>query len=138
MVDVDHFKPYNDFLGHPAGDACLQKLGELIGGSHLRASDVAARYGGEEFVLILPDTDADGARRVAERLRERVAAAELLHPTAPRGQVTVSLGVATAVPTATDGPESLLRRADEALYTAKQRGRDRCEVASTPPGAVTA
>jgi diguanylate cyclase (GGDEF)-like protein len=129
MIDVDFFKPYNDFLGHLAGDACLQRIGKLVGGAAQRGTDTAARYGGEEFVLVLQDTDERGAYAVAERLRESVHRAALPHPTAEGGRVTVSLGIATAVPDADGTPERLLGRADEALYIAKERGRNRVECA---------
>ncbi len=129
MVDVDDFKRLNDSLGHPVGDRYLQKVGALVAAAAGRAFDTAARYGGEEFVLILPETDTTGALGVAERLRRAVEAEDLPHPSVPTGHVTVSVGVATAMPEAGERPESLVVRADRALYSAKAAGRNRCEVA---------
>jgi two-component system cell cycle response regulator len=115
ILDLDHFKRINDTHGHAAGDKVLVTAAHALG-AHLRAEDQLGRLGGEEFLVLLPDTDGMAARHVAEKLRAEVAAA----PTEVR--VTVSIGVATW-----DGeaPEDLLHRADEALYAAKQAGRDR-------------
>ncbi|MCX7662307.1 MAG: diguanylate cyclase [Tepidimonas fonticaldi] len=132
MFDVDHFKRYNDRYGHQAGDACLQAVARALKGEVYRAPDLLARYGGEELVALLVDTDADGARVVAERAVAAVRALALPHadsPTAP--VVTVSAGVGSMVPHAPDDGPRLLRLADAALYAAKQAGRDRAVVA--PP-----
>jgi diguanylate cyclase (GGDEF)-like protein len=129
MADVDHFKTYNDSLGHPAGDACLRELVAVLEGGLQRPRDRLFRYGGEEFVLVLVDTDAAGALHCAERLRAALAQRQLPHPL---GHVTVSLGVAALVPPRHAGPDAamqLLNAADAALYRAKQLGRDRVVLA---------
>jgi len=122
MCDLDHFKLINDTLGHGAGDLVLEEFGQRVK-SNLRATDLAGRIGGEEFLLILPETDMDGALLLAERLR--AATGEHLFDLAPESlRVTCSLGVAQRVPEDRDGG-ALLARADGALYTAKRGGRDR-------------
>ena len=128
MVDVDHFKAVNDSHGHQAGDEVLQLLGGLVRGV-LRRSDLFARYGGEELILLLPDASGDEAVAAMERLREAVQRAELAVGAA-RVRVTVSVGVAEAVP----GEElaALVKRADVALYAAKRAGRDRVARAPLP------
>jgi len=135
LVDVDHFKRFNDTYGHSAGDACLRIVAEVLAKGTRRVGDVIARYGGEEFVLILPNTGADAALVHAERLRELVAAAEI-RPTddSEPVSVTVSIGVATNEPIAgeAEGTKALFTRADEALYRAKREGRDRVVAASGP------
>jgi diguanylate cyclase (GGDEF)-like protein len=134
MIDVDHFKKVNDTWGHAAGDAVLVRVGEVLLGT-LRASDLAARYGGEEFVAVLPSTDAGGAMVVAERMRRAFEAAVT---ETPQGaiRVTASFGVASVKgPGCYDGVAALLARADAALYTAKEGGRNR--VALAPPPAIS-
>jgi diguanylate cyclase (GGDEF)-like protein len=116
MIDIDGFKHFNDAHGHQAGDDCLCRVGAILVESLNRAGDLVARYGGEEFAVLLPETDAEHARRVAEILRERVAAA------AP---VTVSVGVSTIVPDLSGAPFVLVSDADAALYEAKRSGRNR-------------
>ena len=126
LIDVDHFKSYNDIYGHLAGDDCLRALSRCFRQVARRPEDVIARYGGEEFVFILPDADAVGAEIVAEALRERLKDMALPHSGNEKGRVTVSIGIATC--DAGDDRRSeteLLRRADEALYAAKHAGRDR-------------
>jgi two-component system cell cycle response regulator len=130
MLDIDHFKRVNDTWGHPAGDAVLVGLGGLFAVA-LRQVDLAARYGGEEFVVILPHTTGEDARMVAERLR--VAVEEKPFPGAPGGiPLTVSLGVSTRE--GKDGPDgqALINAADQALYQAKEGGRNRVVVAWEP------
>nr|WP_295891784.1 diguanylate cyclase [uncultured Devosia sp.] len=126
MVDVDHFKSYNDQHGHLAGDDCLRGVGRHLKSSLRRPADVAARYGGEEFAAILPNTDEEGAYLVAEGFRRALAEARLPHAASERGYVTCSVGVATYLPDNLyrDALE-LVRAADEALYGAKAAGRDR-------------
>ncbi|MFA5529101.1 MAG: GGDEF domain-containing protein [Thiohalomonadaceae bacterium] len=119
MLDVDHFKCFNDEYGHPAGDRLLAELGAIVR-RESRENDLPSRYGGEEFLVILPETDARGAARFAERLRVAVAAST---------RVTISLGVAQASHTRSDRL-SLTQAADEALYQAKADGRNRVVVAS--------
>jgi diguanylate cyclase (GGDEF)-like protein len=122
MIDVDHFKALNDEHGHPVGDAVLCRLAELLAG-HLRPQDLLARYGGEEFVVLLPDIDGQSARSSAERLRHVIESSGRDVPRGALPTVTVSIGVAWRRHDDTLG--ELLRRADEALYRAKQTGRNR-------------
>ena len=124
MIDVDHFKSYNDAAGHQAGDACLRAVAQAIGGILRRPGDLAARYGGEEFVVLLPETDSAGSVKIAERMRAALATCALAHP-GTGGIVTVSIGVADCVPLRHSSHEALLGRADHALYEAKRQGRDR-------------
>lgn len=122
MVDLDHFKAINDRYGHQGGDDVLSEFGRIVA-ANVRSYDVAARYGGEEFTLVLPDTDRTTALQVAERLRRQVAS----HRFSSRGErisCTISLGVA-CLEASDDAGEGLLGRADQALYLAKQRGRNR-------------
>ncbi|MGM0516091.1 MAG: diguanylate cyclase [Pseudomonadota bacterium] len=126
MFDVDHFKAYNDNYGHPTGDQCLKTISEAVDETLNRPADLAARYGGEEFMIILPDTEADGAFTIAERLRQAVEGRRLPHAyssTAP--VVTISVGTATGTPSMDSRPQELLDRSDEALYRAKHAGRNR-------------
>jgi two-component system, chemotaxis family, response regulator WspR len=125
LCDVDHFKLYNDHLGHPAGDLCLKKVAAVLTGQLKRPADLAARYGGEEFALLLPDTDLAGALRVGEACRAGLQHLALPHPGAPGGIVTMSMGVACIVPGEDDSPDTLVARADAALYDAKRGGRNR-------------
>jgi len=118
MIDVDHFKKYNDTFGHPAGDKLLIQVAEIIS-CQVRAMDVAARYGGEEFIVLLPETDAEGAMIIAERIRLKID--ELT-------EVTISLGIAVYIKN-NDSGEMLIKRADTALYRAKENGRNRVEMA---------
>jgi two-component system cell cycle response regulator len=128
MLDVDHFKRINDSWGHNAGDAVLRELANRID-SQVRASDVAARYGGEEFVVLLPDTDATAAERLAERIRRAIAIVAFDLPGGESVTITISIGIAAVCPAAdavdlkTVG-DALLARADVALYRAKSAGRD--------------
>ena len=125
MIDIDHFKLYNDSLGHEAGDGALRAVAQLLAGA-LRVSDKVYRYGGEEFVCILPETDAQGAVVVAERLRGAIEGAKIPHAgNQPSGVVTISVGVASHGADAAAGDEELLSRADQALYVAKSGGRNR-------------
>lgn len=128
MVDVDHFKSYNDEYGHPAGDACLRRVAQVIAGEMQRPGDLAARYGGEEFAILLPNTDAEGCARIGDRIRRAIREAGLVH-TSNRaiGCVTASLGGAACRPVLerTAGVASLVEAADQALYGAKEAGRNR-------------
>jgi diguanylate cyclase (GGDEF)-like protein len=126
LIDIDHFKAYNDNYGHPAGDACLKRVAGLISENFARRSgDYVARYGGEEFACILPDTDRAGALVLAERLRADLAAEKIGHGFAPtRGHLTISIGLATMVPDQARGQAELIELADKALYAAKRSGRD--------------
>ncbi len=126
MIDIDHFKIYNDRLGHPAGDECLKTITRDLKARLRRPADFLARYGGEEFAIVLPDTDLSGAAIVAEDLRRRTLALGLRHPASPvAGVVTLSIGVAEAEPARRGwGPSKLVEAADRALYKAKRLGRN--------------
>ena len=131
MVDVDHFKSYNDLFGHLQGDECLRSIAAAVAAGASRPLDLAVRYGGEEFLLILADTDMRGAEQVAGRVREAVA--KLAIPRSDqRGHITVSIGVASRVPDLSLSFDALLQQADAALYEAKAQGRDRVVLASNP------
>ena len=124
MIDVDHFKLYNDSYGHPEGDACLTKLGETLAGIAADSLGFAGRYGGEEFCLLLPNTDAARALEIGEQVRQAVLAQAVPHVTSVHQVVTVSVGVATTKPNANQRPGDLIEAADAALYAAKHRGRN--------------
>ncbi len=130
MVDIDHFKKYNDGYGHQAGDVCLVQVAECIANSFRRSLDTVARYGGEEFVVVLPDTGAEQAQQLAATLCANVRELHIEHAftdTAHR-EVSLSVGVARAWPGAGSDYTALLRCADKALYQAKERGRNRVAV----------
>lgn len=127
LIDVDHFKPFNDLYGHLAGDDCLREVGAVIQriATH-RGGDFAARYGGEEFAVLLPNTPANGAEQVAQRLREALTEQRLVHAGSDISHLTVSIGIAELSPDDTiTTAESMIQWADQALYAAKQNGRDR-------------
>jgi two-component system chemotaxis family response regulator WspR len=126
MIDIDDFKCYNDTYGHPAGDEALKKVARTVQQSGSRSSDVAARFGGEEFALILPATPLDGARSIADELREGVQNMRIPHHgSSVDGCVTVSVGVASMVPGPGDSFLSVIESADKALYDAKRAGKNR-------------
>jgi diguanylate cyclase (GGDEF)-like protein len=124
MIDVDHFKLYNDTYGHPEGDACLTKLGETLAGIAADSLGFAGRYGGEEFCLLLPNTDAARALEIGEQVRQAVLSQAMPHVTSMHQIVTVSVGVATSKPNDSQRPGDLIEAADAALYAAKHRGRN--------------
>jgi diguanylate cyclase (GGDEF)-like protein len=124
MIDVDHFKLYNDTYGHPEGDACLTRLGETLSEISAETMGFAGRYGGEEFCLLLPDTGAARAREIGETVRTAVEALALPHVTSSHERVTVSVGVACTKPNSSQRPGDLIEAADAALYAAKHRGRN--------------
>jgi diguanylate cyclase (GGDEF)-like protein len=124
MIDVDHFKLYNDTYGHPEGDACLTRLGETLAGIAAGTMGFAGRYGGEEFCLLLPNTDALKALAIGETVRAAVQALAMPHATSSHQTVTVSIGVAATLPNDTQRPGDLIEAADAALYAAKHRGRN--------------
>ena len=124
MVDVDHFKKYNDTYGHQGGDQCLKTVAAQVARAAPRASDLAARYGGEEFVLVLGDTTVDGAKWVANNIRQHVADLKMPHSASNIGHVSVSCGVASLLPLEGMTFETLLKVTDEALYKAKEQGRN--------------
>jgi diguanylate cyclase (GGDEF)-like protein/PAS domain S-box-containing protein len=128
VLDVDHFKLYNDTLGHAAGDACLQKVAQALQAHALRPTDLAARYGGEEFVLLFAETSIDAAARLAETIRAAVEGLKLPNPRSPTSPwLTVSVGVASIVPSQLDDIDELFVCADRAMYAAKGSGRNRVE-----------
>lgn len=125
MIDVDHFKQYNDLHGHPEGDRCLQQVAQAIQSAARRPLDFVARYGGEEIVMVLPNTDAAGAAVVAEMARAAVDALQIPHSTQPKRGVSVSVGVAVRTLNNTvQSLSDLVQHADEALYQAKAAGRN--------------
>lgn len=124
ILDADLFKQYNDYAGHPGGDACLRAIAQVIAGAVEEAEGSAARIGGEEFAVILPDSTQMRAREVAEEIRLAVAGLALQHPFSACGVQTVSLGVAVRVPLGGQASIDLIRFADEALYSAKLAGRN--------------
>jgi diguanylate cyclase (GGDEF)-like protein len=127
MIDIDHFKLYNDHYGHQAGDACLQQVSAAMKRCATRPQDLLARYGGEEFILLLPQEGADGTEVVANRILEEVRKLAIPHATSPTTpQITLSMGLATVLPPSdSTDPSALIRTADANLYRAKQTGRNR-------------
>jgi diguanylate cyclase (GGDEF)-like protein len=125
MIDVDHFKLFNDKYGHQTGDECLKAVAAQVGKAAPRATDLAARYGGEEFVLVLGETDTDGAKWIANRLRQQVSDLKIPHYATASRHVTISCGVAAIIPEGRYSLDMLLKSADHALYQAKETGRDR-------------
>jgi diguanylate cyclase (GGDEF)-like protein len=136
LIDIDQFKRFNDEYGHPAGDDCLRLVASAIGATVQRPGDLAARFGGEEFALLLPNTDARGAKIMAERARAAIMALAIPHAgNSPRQVVTISLGIATMRSSGLgqEKPDAgiLVMAADSALYEAKRLGRNRAHAA--PP-----
>ncbi len=126
MCDVDCFKLYNDTYGHQAGDACLRSIADTIKGNIKRSVDIVARYGGEEFVVIMPNTYAEGAMKVAESIRIAVEQLKIPHDSSVISPfITLSLGVSSMIPTRACPPDRLVKDADNALYEAKRKGRNR-------------
>jgi diguanylate cyclase (GGDEF)-like protein len=130
MLDLDHFKKFNDSYGHDAGDAVLREAATFLLKS-VRAEDIVCRFGGEEFVIILPVADLQVSQARAERIRSKMRELEVLHQGRSVGTITVSIGVAELPQHGTSAKE-LLEAADAALYYAKGEGRDRVIVANTP------
>jgi diguanylate cyclase (GGDEF)-like protein len=130
LMDVDHFKSYNDLYGHLAGDECLRLVAEVASCVLRRPGDLLARFGGEEFAMVLPGTPEAGAALVAEQVRSAIRQAGIAHGEAPEGILTVSMGCATVVPERGQVASALVEAADRALYQAKRDGRDRVKVAT--------
>lgn len=129
ILDIDHFKNYNDAYGHLMGDDCLKKVAKILADTVKRSSDLVARFGGEEFIAVLPDTDASGALAVAETLRYNIEAAKIPHDHSPvTNVVTVSLGISWGIPAAGMAHDIFISKADQALYEAKHSGRNRHSV----------
>lgn len=129
MIDIDHFKQFNDTYGHQAGDECLQKVAEAFADAIKRPTDLVARFGGEEFALVLGGTDSAGAVTIAREALANLRDLEIQHASSPIGEfLTVSLGIATVVPRMNSSEADLIKAADEALYQAKKNGRDRIEI----------
>ena len=128
MCDVDNFKKFNDTYGHKEGDNCLVSVARALNNAMKRPADFCARYGGEEFIVILPNTDEQGAVQVAERIRTNVEEMKIPHEKSlPMGIVTISLGVAVGNSDNLSSPDELIKKADDALYLAKKNGRNRVE-----------
>lgn len=128
ILDIDHFKQYNDHYGHIKGDDCLKRVAQTLSKVGMRARDFFARYGGEEFVLILPETDAHSAKAVAERCRKVILDLQIPHEKSPTNAlVTLSLGVGTIIPSHDAEPRVFIESVDRLLYRAKQNGRNCAE-----------
>lgn len=126
MIDIDHFKAFNDHYGHRTGDDCLCKVAHALRAALLRPGDFIARYGGEEFAVLLPECDEHGAYKVAERLRAVVQALAIPHEHAKTSlHVTISIGYSTRIAAQDQEPRLLVEAADQALYLSKQQGRNR-------------
>lgn len=126
MLDIDYFKDYNDHYGHPAGDSCLKKVAKILERSITRPIDMAARYGGEEFIIILPETQVVGAHHLAEKIRLGIENLSIPHVKSEEyGKVTASFGVSSILPTEASTLQHLIKEADQALYQAKESGRNR-------------
>jgi diguanylate cyclase (GGDEF)-like protein/PAS domain S-box-containing protein len=125
LLDVDHFKLYNDFYGHLRGDNCLRQIARAALDMVQRPGDLVARFGGEEFAVILPGTSRDAALGLAERLRSAVEQHSIEHTASPHNVVTISIGCATMIPERQINPNLLIEAADQALYEAKRSGRNR-------------
>jgi diguanylate cyclase (GGDEF)-like protein len=130
MLDIDYFKRYNDNYGHLMGDACLRRVAKVLSDSLHRTTDFCARYGGEEFVVMLHDTELDGAEVVAQRLLEAIDVLRIPHEkSSVAPHITISLGVASLQPHPDSLPQALVQLADQALYQAKAGGRHRVALA---------
>jgi len=124
MVDIDYFKPYNDYYGHIAGDSIIKLVADILKSQLSRATDIIARYGGEEFVLVLPYLPQEVAEQFAEKLRSAVFNLAIPHiNSGPFHRITISVGLCTGIP---ENDDNLLNKADAALYQAKQKGRNQC------------
>jgi len=130
LLDIDYFKYYNDFYGHQAGDACLIQVAQTAAKQLKRPTDLFARYGGEEFVVVLPNTNLEGAINVAESIQQAIRDLSIPHQKSKVNDVvTVSMGISSIMPIPDNSIENLIKLTDDALYQAKQQGRDRYEIA---------
>jgi diguanylate cyclase (GGDEF)-like protein len=126
LCDVDFFKKYNDYYGHPAGDNCLKQIAHTLHNAIRRPGDLVARYGGEEFAIILPNTSLDGAIRVAVNIQQNVKKLNIAHDASEVADyITLSMGVGSTIPQLELSPLALINQVDSALYQAKNTGRDR-------------
>ena len=125
MCDIDHFKLYNDYYGHQAGDRCIKKVAGIITEQCVRPTDIAVRYGGEEFLIVLPQTDEIGAMKVANAIRASINEESIKHEySSTSSHITISIGVSTDIPQSDIDPKILIEKADKALYECKNNGRD--------------
>jgi len=126
MIDIDYFKSYNDTYGHLQGDICLKAVASIIQKSLIRPGDLCARYGGEEFIVLLPDTDEKGSLHIANKINCNLANEKIKHCKSDINTfVTVSMGLASIVPTSKNTSSQLISKADQALYQAKREGRNK-------------
>ncbi len=126
FIDIDHFKLYNDYYGHQAGDKCLKQLARVFDNAAKRPADLAARYGGEEFTIILPDTDEAGAKHIAGTIKKAISNLNIAHSKSKvRSIITCSMGIVSAIPEQGISLEKFVALADKALYCAKSQGRNR-------------
>jgi diguanylate cyclase (GGDEF)-like protein len=133
MCDIDFFKSYNDLLGHVQGDACIRQVAQLIKEQARRPGDLVARYGGEEFAVILPALDANEAKKIAQMICLKIAGQHIPHPGSRiTDHVTISIGVAALTPVDDACQKQLINQADEALYRAKNLGRNQVQVYRPP------
>ena len=129
LIDIDHFKGFNDLYGHVLGDECLTRVAKRIEETVRRAADLASRYGGEEFAVVLPNTEIYAARAVADKIRHAIMDLNIAHEGTTVKRVSVSIGVCAVVPTRETAASAVIMRADAALYQAKQAGRDQVVIA---------
>jgi diguanylate cyclase (GGDEF)-like protein len=134
MLDVDLFKPYNDTYGHQRGDSCLKQIAEACMDVVSRPGDLVARFGGEEFIVILPNTESEGAMQVANEICEALRSRRLPHSGSPFGIVTISIGCATMIPEFGRHAPDLIAIADHALYEAKHDGRNQVCIGNPTEG----
>ncbi|MEM9264172.1 MAG: diguanylate cyclase [Cyanobacteria bacterium P01_F01_bin.13] len=129
LCDIDYFKRYNDYYGHPTGDVCLAKVSDVLTRCIQRPADLVARYGGEEFAVVLPNSDTEAGHRIALEIQKHLAKVDIPHASSSVSHaVTLTMGIATVLPQHQHSPQELIEAADLALYHAKQQGRDRIYV----------
>ena len=133
LLDIDYFKFYNDFYGHQAGDDCLIQFAQTAAKQLKRPADLFARYGGEEFIVVLPNTNLDGEIMVADSIQQAIHDLAIPHQQSTVSNiVTVSMGISCLIPHLDLSIEGFIKQTDDALYQAKQQGRDRYSVSSFP------